>query len=45
MIATKKTEERFSIPLEILYRHYVIRFDLRTKILAPEVTEIKKAQY
>ena len=41
----EKTEERFSIPLEILYRRYVIRFDLRTKIFAPEVIEIKKAQY
>ena len=41
----EKTEERFSIPLEILYRQYVIRFDLRTQIFAPEVIEIKKAQY
>ena len=41
----EKTELRFSIPLEILYRHCVTRFDLRTKMFAPEVIEIEKPQY
>ena len=38
----EKTEERFSIPLEILYRQYVIRFDLRTKISLQRSSKLKK---